>query len=240
MGSQTVNRMRSQTANRVRRTHRLAAASVALLAIAVSACGGGTPAASGNTNAIKVATPSDPVEGCTYTVNGQISQDLPTGKNPHFAAFTPDPSAYAALNSIKKKGGSGAVDNFMLPAGTKLRSGPSSSAPVVGTVAAIDQLQLFEPIVWTGATGQEWLATFLACGGSNLYWVGMNDLQNVNPAAAASIKKQLAHDRAAPPVTKTDMVSDLPIVISSSDRLNWKDKSVAFGVARGEIISGLT
>jgi hypothetical protein len=173
-------------------------------------------------------------------VNGQISQDLPTGKNPHFTSFTPDPSAYAALNSIKQKGGTGAVDNFMLPAGTKLRSGPSSSAPVVGTVAAIDQLQLFEPIVWTDSTGQEWLGTFLACGGSNLYWAGMNDLQKVSPSAASSIKKQLAQDRAAQPVTKTDMVSDLPIVISKSGQVDWKDKSIAFAVARGEIISGLT
>ncbi len=239
MGSQTVKRVGSQGMKRGARAHRLAAAGVALLAIAVSACGG-SPTTSGNTNAIKLALPSDPVQACTYTVNGQISQDLPTGKNPHFTSFTPDPSAYAALNSIKQKGGTGAVDNFMLPAGTKLRSGPSSSAPVVGTVAAIDQLQLFEPIVWTDSTGQEWLGTFLACGGSNLYWAGMNDLQKVSPSAASSIKKQLAQDRAAQPVTKTDMVSDLPIVISKSGQVDWKDKSIAFAVARGEIISGLT
>jgi hypothetical protein len=179
------------------------------------------------------------VQGCSYTVNGQVSQAIPTGKNPHFTAFTPDPSAYAALNTIKKKGGTGAVDNFLLPAGTKLRSGPSSSAPVVGTVAATDQLQLFEPIVWTDSTGQEWLATFLACGGSNLYWAGMNDLEAVNSSAGQSIKKQLAQDRAAQPVTKTDMVSDLPIVISGTNQVNWKDKSVAFAAARAEIVSGL-
>lgn len=239
MGSQTVERMRSQAAKSGRHALRWPAAGVALLAFAVSACGGGTPATTGTTTAIHVALPSDPVQGCTYTVNGQISPDLPTGKNPHFAAFSPDPSAYAALNSIKKKGGTGAVDNFTLPAGTRLRSGPSSSAPVVGTIAAIDELQLFEPVVWTDSSGQQWLATFIACGGSHLYWAGMDDLQNVNPSAAKSIKNQLAHDRAAQPVTKTDMVSDLPIVLSRSGQLDWKDKSIAFAVARGEVASGL-
>jgi hypothetical protein len=217
----------------------MAAAIVAVLALALSACGGSTPAATGDTDALHVSAPSDPVLGCTYTVNGQISPDLPTGKNPHFASFSPDPSAYAALNSIKKKGGTGAVDNFMLPAGTKLRSGPSSSAPVVGTVAGVDELQLLEPIVWTDSAGQEWLATFIACGGPNLYWAGMKDLQSTNPTAAKTVEKQLTEDRNAPPVTKTDMVSDLPIAITGDGHLNWKDKSIAFTVGRGEIVSGL-
>ena len=183
------------------------------------------------------ATPTDELEGCTYTVNGQIEPSLPTGEHPHFAAFSPDPSAEAAINSIKSKGGTAAVDTFQLPYGTKLRSGPSSSAPVVGKIPGTDQLELFDPIVWTDPAGQKWLATFIACGGRNLYWAGLDDLQATDATAAKTVRIQLAQLRGARPYVQTAKASYLPIVIDSSGHVDWKDKVIPFSVGRSELVS---
>jgi hypothetical protein len=179
------------------------------------------------------------LEGCTYTVNGQVVSYLPTGKNPHFADFSPDPSAESALESMKSKGGTGMVDTIILPTGTKLRSGPSPSAPAVATVATTDQLELYDPILWTDSTGDPWLASFIACGGGKLYWTSLNDLKKTNPASARSLRTQLTQLRNAPPYTSTARASLLPIVISASGQVLWKDKSIAFNVGRAELVSAL-
>jgi hypothetical protein len=214
------------------------AAGIAAFALLASACSSpSTPG--GDTSAVALQTPNAPVEGCTYTVNGQIESVFPTGKDPHFSSFSPDPSAEAALNSIKSKGGKGAVDTFTFPNGTKLRSGPSSSAPVVGTVPGTDQLELYDPIVWTDSAGSDWLATFIACGGKNLYWVGLNDLQQTNSASAKMIQSQLAELRKARPYTQAATASLLPIVLESSGQVGWKDKAITFAVGRAELASTL-
>ena len=231
--------MGRKTVKRGRPGRRMVAVGIAALALAATACGSGSSSPAGNTAAVSVAAPTDPLEGCTYTVNGQVASYLPTGKTPHFAAFSPDPSAEAALNSIKSKGGTGAVDTFQLPGGTKLRSGPSSSAPVVGTVPEADQLQLYDPVVWTDASGQAWLATFIACGGGNLYWAGLDDLHKTDSLAAAMLRNQLVQLQAALPYTQTANASDLPVVLTAG-RLAWKAKGLKFSVGRAELISGLT
>jgi hypothetical protein len=234
--------MRPQNIMRERRARRVAAMGVVALALVASACSGSPSSSStttGNTSLVALATPSTPVQGCTYTVGGQVQPYLPTGKNPHFASFSPDPSANAALNSIKTKGGTGAVSSFELPSGTMLRSGPSSSAPVVGTVPSSDQLQVYDPIVWTDATGQYWLAAFLACGGSHLYWVGLDDLQRTNSASAKMVGTELAQLRAAPSYVKTARGSFLPILIDPTGHVVWKDRAIPFDVGRSELTSVL-
>lgn len=220
---------------------RFVATSVASLALVASACSNGSPTSSGSPNSktITLALPTDPLEGCTYTVNGQVVPYLPTGETPHFAAFSPDPSAEGALDSIKSKGGTGMVDSPILPAGTKLRSGPSRSAPVVGTVSNSDQLDLFDPILWTDSTGDQWLASFIACAGRNLYWMSLDDLQKTNPAFAKVLRGELTQLRAAAPYPKTAMASLLPIVINRSRQVVWKDKVVPFNVGRAELVSAV-
>ncbi|MGA3146120.1 MAG: hypothetical protein ABSF33_01450 [Acidimicrobiales bacterium] len=235
--------MGPQTVNRGRRTRGAVVAGVTVLALVASACGSGSsspPTSSvttGDTSVVALATPTDELEGCTYTVNGQIDPSLPTGERPHFSAFSPDPSAEAAINSIKSKGGTAAVDTFQLPYGTKLRSGPSSSAPVVGKVPGTDQLELYDPIVWTDSAGQKWLATFIACGGRNLYWAGLADLQATDPTAARTVRTQLAQLRSARPYLQTAKASYLPILIDSSGHVDWKDKVIPFSVGRAELVS---
>jgi hypothetical protein len=209
---------------------------VAALALVASACSSSSSNPPTSTSVVAVAAPADPLQGCTYTVNGKAGS-FPAGKTPNFAAFSPDPSAEAALTSIKAKGGTGAVDTFELPGGTKLRSGPSGSAPVVGTVPGLDQLQLYDPIVWTDPAGREWLATFIACGGRNLYWAGLDDLHKTDSLTAAMLRSQLAQLRAARPYTQTAMASDLPLVLGPSGQLRWKDKAITFSVGRSELIT---
>ena len=225
------------------RTRQTAAAVIAVLACLVSACGSGASNASapvtGNTSPVSLAVPTDQLLGCTYTVNGQVPSYLPSGLAPHFAAFSPDPSANAAVHQIKSKGGSGIVQSFVLPNGTKLRSGPSVSAPVVGTVGGVQEVQLYDPVLWTDSGGNDWLAFFLACGGGNLYWAGLDDLKKTSPSTAGALSSQLAQLRSAPPYTKTARASLLPIVVDPANRLSWKDRVIPFDVGRGELISAL-
>jgi hypothetical protein len=232
-----------QTVNRGRRTRGAVVAGVTALALMASSCSGGSASppkssvTTGDTSPVALATPTNVLEGCTYTVDGQIDPSLPTGKDPHFAAFSPDPSAEAAINSIKSKGGTAAVDTFVVPYGSKLRSGPSSSAPVVGKIPGTDQLELYDPIVWTDSSGQKWLATFVACGGRNLYWVGLDDLQATDATAAKTIRTQLAQLRGARPYLQTAKASYLPILIDRSGHVDWKDTAIQFTVGRSELVS---
>lgn len=222
--------MRLQTV-KGRRAGGFVAIAVAALAVVVSACSSGPSTASG----IVLTPPTDPLIGCTYTVNGQVQAYLPTGKRPHFAAFSPDPSAESALDSIRGKGGTGIVDTFILPGGAEFRSGPSPSALVVGKIGESDEVQLYDPILWTDSAGRQWLASFIACGGANLYWVGVDDLEKTNPAFAKTLRGELAQDRKAPPYTETAMASLLPIVINASKEVVWKDRNITFNVGRAEL-----
>ncbi len=222
-----------QTVKKARRAGGFMATAVAALALVASACSNGPSTSSGSSFA--PAQPTDPLVGCTYTINGQVQSYLPTGRNPHFAAFSPDSSAESALHSIKTKGGTGIVDTFILPAGAELRSGPSPSAPVVGKISETDELQLYDPILWTDSAGGQWLASFIACGGRNLYWVSLADLQKTNPAFAKGLRSQLTQLRTARPYPETAMASLLPIVINTSKEVVWKDRSITFNVGRAEL-----
>lgn len=231
--------MGRQAVDRGRRLRGVVAVGVGALALVASACGSSPSTSPSVTSVVALAPPTDPLQGCTYTVNGQVGS-YPEGEAPHFATFSADPAAEAALKSIKSKGGTGVVDTLELPGLTKLRSGPSGSAPVVGTVPALDQLQLYDPIVWTDPAGQEWLATFIACGGPHLYWAGLDDLEKTDSLAAAMLRNQLAQLRTAGPYTQTAMASDLPIVLDTSGHLGWKAKAIMFGVGRSELVSAAT
>jgi hypothetical protein len=186
-----------------------------------------------------VAPPEAPVENCTYTVNGQISPELPTGLDPHFAAFSPDASATEAIGSIKKSGGTAIIDSFILPAKTKLRSGPSTSAPVVGTVSTVDELEVIAPVLWTDSSNHRWLGFFIACGGKEPYWMGLEDLRETSPEVANAIGDQLDELEKAAPYTSTGEASTLPIIVGPGNVLQWKDPRVIPAVGRGELTSAI-
>jgi hypothetical protein len=226
--------MGQQTVRGSRRTCGFVATVVATLTFVVSACSNGA-----SPPTVALALPTDQLLGCTYTIDGQVQSYQATGETPNFAAFSPDPSAEAAIDSIKRKGGTGVVGSYQFPARTKLRSGPSLSAPVVGTISDTAQLQLYDPILWTDSSGDEWLASFIACGGKNLYWTSLDDLQKTDPAAAKTLRGELAQLRKAAPYTQTAMASLLPIVINSTRNVVWKDKVIPFDVGRAELVSRL-
>jgi hypothetical protein len=216
---------------------------MALLALGTAACSSGgsssSTTAGATTSVSTVDPPVAPVEDCTYTVNGQISTDLPTGLNPHFAAFEPDPSATAAIHSIAERGGTGIVDSFILPGKTMLRSGPSTTAPVVGTVPKNDELEVIAPVLWTDSSHDRWLGFFIACGGKQPYWASLADLRRTAPTVATTIGAQLDHLETAAPYTTTGLASTLPILVGPGDVLEWKDSHLAPAVGRGELTSAL-
>jgi hypothetical protein len=212
---------------------------VVAIALLAAACSGGTTSASSTTVAAASGTSFSPplteVQGCTYTVNGKISPYLPTGVSPHVAPFSADPSATSAFQSIRRRGGTGAVFSFTLPGRTELRSGPSTSAPVVLTVPATDQVEAYDPVLWTDASHHRWLGFFLACGGKVPYWAGLQDLRRTSPSTATATASLLATLASAAPYTTTGKESTLPIVVGPSGVLLWKDPRVQFSVGRGEM-----
>ena len=97
---------------------------------------------------------------------------------------------------------------------------------------------MYDPIVWTDSAGQKWLATFIACGGRNLYWAGLADLQATDPTAARTVRTQLAQLRSARPVPcRRARRRTCLILIDSSGHVDWKDKVIPFSVGRAELVS---
>jgi hypothetical protein len=172
---------------------------VAAVAVSVSACGGGSSA--GTTSGL-VTAPDFALQGCTFTVNNSVPVGEPTGLKPTFAPFSPDSSANAAVKAIEEHGGTALVDSAGVPSGATLYSGPSQSAAVVGTVPSGQSILLAEPVIWHSGT-DTWLAFFLQCGGPNLYWASLANIEKVSPSAATDLTTLLADLEHAPPYSKS-------------------------------------
>jgi hypothetical protein len=209
-----------------------------LLAAAVlsSACGSGTTT-SGASTASLVKAPKQATGVCTFILNGKIPSDEPQGLKPPFGTFDPDPSAIAALQSIKHHGGTGVVDSLTFQEKTKLYAGPDAAAKSVGTIPDSESIVVAEPVVWTDRSGGMWLAFFLACGGDNLYWVSVKQMIQQNPVAGQSLAAFLAQLKAARPYDKTGNASFLPIKINGHQQLVWTDPRVIYEVGRGYLVN---
>ena len=110
----------------------------------------------------------------------------------------------------------------------------------MGTVSSTEQFYVYEPVVWVDHAGKSWLASFLACGGPNLYWVSVDQVDSKMPGGAGSVGSTLAEFRKAPPYTQTGKGSLLPIKIDHTDHFVFDDPQVTFAIGRGQIIISLT
>ena len=206
--------------------------------VAVAAACGGSPArpATASTTGI-VQPPNVPVQGCAYVLGGSIPQGEYPGVQPPFPAFTPDPAAAAAVRSIRDHGGTGLVYGFSFPPGVHLYAGPDRSH-VVGTVPEGQRVLTSEPVLWTSAGGARWLAFFIACGGSNLYWVSVDQVRSVSADAGNLLVRVIPQLLAAPPYSPASnpRASALPLTIGSDRQFAWKDPAVHLVIARGQLL----
>jgi hypothetical protein len=204
-----------------------------LLAIA-AACGSSTPAPL--STASLVQPPPVALQGCTWTVNGSVPQGAPQGLTPAFPHFSPDQAAVSALKRIKAKGGTGLVYGVSLVANVPLHAGPDASQAPIASVPPGQSITVSEPGLWTTSSGAQWLAFFLACGGSNLYWASVQEIAKVSPNDGVRLHRDIPALLAAAPYTTTGKTSALPIIIDSQRHLVWATPKVPFAVWRGELI----
>jgi hypothetical protein len=193
---------------------------VAVLALALltSACGSGG-SSTATTDAL-VLPPAVPLQGCSYVLNGSVPVGEPTGIQPNFSAFSPDQAAQSAIQDIETHGGTGIVGGFSLPTGTALYAGPDASESPVATLSGGHVILTVGPVLWTTGSGAEWLAFFVACGGSNLYWVSINQVIKGNAEDGKSIAQSITSIKAAPSYLETGRGSTLPIKIEHR-RITW-------------------
>jgi hypothetical protein len=219
---------------------RTAALAIALgLAVVLSACGSSSSSASttaaATTDAI-VKPPAEILQGCSYAPDNKVPAGEPQGMNPPFSAFSSDQSAQSALQHIKDHGGTGLVYGFQLPSGTKLYAGPDSSSSAVGTLPVGRSILLFDPVIWTTSFGRHWLVSFLACGGTNPYWVDVSQIKQADAAVYSGIAKEITTLLASQDYASTGHASSLPVVVTAAGHFAWKDTQVPFSPARGEYV----
>ena len=210
------------------------ALALVLVAASSAACGSGssttTTTASARTASI-VKPPNLPLQGCNYVINGIVPPGMSTGIQPPFPKFAADQAAISALQNIQKHGGKALVDGFVIPSGTKLYAGPDSSAAPVATIPSPGSILVAEPVLWTTTSGQQWLATFLACGGPNLYWIDVAQIKKANANSGTMIANSIATARAAVPTASG--ISVQPIVIDADKQFAWATTLVKFAIGRG-------
>ncbi len=204
------------------------------LAAAASGCGGGGSAATASTI---VKPPDVQLSGCSYETDGQLPPQYAQGIQPRFPSFTPDQAAVAALQDIRRHGGTGIVNGFTIPFGAKLYAGPDSSSTPVVTLEQPNSMLFEDPLYWTTSNGQKWLASFVACGGPNLYWVSVDQVTSVNPSAGGELSFNIKAAIGNPPFTKTGEVSTLPVRIKGGTIVWATTAKVGFPVGRGEFLS---
>jgi hypothetical protein len=184
-----------------------------------------------------VTAPDFSLQGCTFTVNGSIPPGEPNGLKPSFPAFSPDPSANAAVKSIEEHGGTALVDGAGVPPGATLYAGPDRSGTVVGTVPSGQSILLAEPVIWH-SDGDTWLAFFLQCGGPNLYWASLDEIKQVSPTTASDLATTLSELKGAPPYSQSHQASFETVAVKDRS-LVWTDSSIPFPVARGQLIKSV-
>ncbi len=211
---------------RVRRSRRaLAMVGALALGVSLAACGGSSPSSSDPptpANEVAVKAPDFDLQGCTYVLEGTIPPGEPSGVPPNFHSFSPDESATAAVNDMKKHGGVALGNGFNLPGGTRLYAGPDLSKPSVATIPSNYDVLVAEPVIWKDAHGDTWIAFFISCGGPNLYWASLNQIEHQNPQAADGI---------TPLLVKGDMEA-ITIV---DKNFAWKGANSQLIIGRGEM-----
>ena len=155
------------------------------------------------------------------------------GIQPPFASIRPDQAAVAALRHIERHGGTAIVDGFNVPTGTGLYAGPDSSVPPAITLPSTASVLIAEPVLWTTNSGQHWLATFLACGGPNLYWIDVDKVAAADKAAGSLMTSTIA--RALASQNSMSGVSSQHITISASGQFAWTSAQLPFTIARGQV-----
>ncbi len=208
------------TRARLRRRGVAALACAVALALGAAACGSSSPTVPANE--LVVTAPDFTLQGCTYVLDGTVPAGEPEGVQPHFASFSPDPTATAVLEAMKKDGGVALANGFIIPGGIHLYAGPDTSQPSVGTIPSNYAILVAEPVIWKTDSGKTWIAFFVSCGSKNLYWVSLRQIQDQNPVAAESI---------TPLITKNSLV---PIAISNQNFV-WKHSKLTFIIGRGEL-----
>jgi hypothetical protein len=207
------------------RRRAMALAGVLAVAAVAAACGGSTPSSDPPTpaNEVVVKAPDFQLQGCTYVLENTIPPGEPQGVQPSFKSFEPDESATSAMKQVKEHGGVALANGFNIPGGTKLYAGPDASMPSVGTIPANYDILVAEPVVWTDGSKDTWVAFFVSCGGPNLYWVQLKQIQKANPEAASSITPLFA--------VKNSL---LPITIAAKN-FAWKNPQMTLIIGRGEM-----
>ena len=212
-----------------------AAVAMVLVAGVAAACGSGssttTTTTGSATTAAIVQPPPLTLQGCNYVINGVVPPGMSTGMQPPFPKFAADQAAVSALQHIKDHGGKALVDGFVIPAGTKLYAGPDASGAPVATIAHPGSLLIAEPVLWTTGSGRRWLATFLACGGPNLYWIDVSQTALADKAAGTQIADSVAAALAATPTASG--ISAQPITIDAQHHFAWSTTLVHFAIGRG-------
>jgi hypothetical protein len=200
-------------------------------AAALTACSGGS---SPTDSTSLVSAPDFSLQGCTYTVNNSIPPGEPRGLKPSFPAFSPDPSANAAVKSIEEHGGTALVDGAGVPPGATLYAGPDRSGTVIGTVPSGESILLAEPVIWH-TDDDTWMAFFLECGGPNLYWASLNEIKQVSPTTASNLSATLSELKGAPSYSESHQASFESVAVKDRS-LVWTDSSIPFPVGRGQLI----
>jgi hypothetical protein len=209
------------------RLRAMALAGVLAVAAVTAACGGSTPSSSSDpptpANEVVVTAPDFQLQGCTYVLENTIPAGEPQGVQPNFKSFEPDESATSAMKQVKEHGGVALANGFNIPGGTKLYAGPDASKPSVGIIPSNYDILVAEPVIWTDGSGNTWVAFFVSCGGPNLYWVQLKQIQKANPNAASSI---------TPLLSVKDSL--LPITIADKN-FAWKNPQMTLIIGRGEM-----
>lgn len=212
---------------------------VVVLVVAGGLAGCGSSNSASATAAAETSLVRPPIltlQGCQYEVDNSIPAGEPKGARAPFGSFDPDPSAIAALQHIRAHGGMGVVDGFTLPAGTALYTGPAATAARAGVIPSYSSILVADPILWTDASGGDWLAFFLICGGNDLYWLSVGHEQRNDPAFGQTLAQTIAELRSARPYTKSGTISLLPVEIDGAHHLVWVAKGLTFQPARGQYL----
>ena len=216
---------------------RFGAAVLALAALALAACGGGSAASTTTTassaSTVLVKPPDLPLQGCNYVLNGSVPPSESAGIQPPFTLAGPDQAGQAALRAIRAHGGTGLVSGYTLPPGVKLYAGPDAGSTPVATITGARSLLVADPVLWTTASGAQWLASFIACGGHGLYWIDVAQIGTADKQTGLAVTRSIASLQAAAPYPGSGTASALPITISGKRQFAWVNPAVKFAIGRG-------
>ena len=182
-----------------------------------------------------VKTPPLPLQGCTYVIDGQVPPGEAPGESPRFRSHSrmPRPPRRSRA-SVDTAGPPWSAASCCLPALRSTTVPTRASRPWARSLH--QQFVVVEPVVWVDHSGKRWLASFLACGGPNLYWISVDQVDSKQPGGAGSVGSQLTAFQKAPPYTQTGKASFLPIKVDHTDHFVFDDPRVTFAIGRGELI----